>query len=327
MTRESPLMTAVVFDGKKLFVTKTPLPVPGNNEVLVKVLKAGICNTDLEITRGYVPDFNGIPGHEFVGIIAEACDTSIIGKRCTAEINYGCGTCDYCRNGMERHCPKRTVLGIINRNGAFAEYIAVPVKNITFIPDAIPDNRAVFIEPLAAALEILDQISITAKHTVLLWGEGKLGLLIGQVLSTTGCSLTIAGKHADKMAFIENNKVKKVLAENFQDGKYDIVIEATGNPSVFNRALLNVKPRGTLVLKSTYANDITFNPSSVVVDEITILGSRCGRFAEAIAFMSKNDIPFERLISREFHISSALEAFEYSAKPGILKVVLDVART
>ena len=168
-------------------------------------------------------------------------------------------------------------MGIIKQNGAFAEYISVPGNNITLIPDAIPDNRAIFIEPLAAALEILDQISVTAKHTVLLMGDGKLGLLIGQVLSTTGCSLTIAGKHADKLALIENNSVKKVPAEDFQDGKYDIVIEATGNPSALKQALDNVKPRGTLVLKSTYAGEIRFNPSfltdalkAIAVEEINM---------------------------------------------------------
>lgn len=319
-------MAAVFFDGK-LRVEKVPKPQRNNGDVLIRVTKAGICNTDHEIIHGYVPGFNGIPGHEFIGIVEESDDDLLVGKRCTAEINCSCGTCEYCQNNLGRHCPDRTVLGIINRNGAFAEYISVPEKNVVLIPDTIPDNRAIFIEPLAAALEILEQVTITKNSKVLLLGDGKLGLLIGYVLSITECDLTVVGKHPDKLAFLKNYTAQTVLLNDFKNSVYDIVIEATGNPSAFKRALLNVKPRGTVILKSTYADTLNFDPSKIVVDEITIIGSRCGRFSAAIDFLNQNDIALEKLISREMKFHDALEAFEYSAKSDTLKVVLNISDT
>lgn len=317
-------MTAVSFD-EKLRVEKVPKPQRNKGEVLIRVTKAGICNTDHEIIHGYVPGFNGIPGHEFIGIVEESDDDLLVGKRCTSEINCSCGTCEYCQNNLGRHCPDRTVLGIINRNGAFAEYLSVPERNVVLIPDAIPDDRAIFIEPLAAALEILEQVTISKDSKVLLFGDGKLGLLIGYVVSSTECDLTVVGKHRDKLALLDNYSVKTVLLNDFIDKKFDIVIEATGNPSAFNRALLNVKPRGSIIFKSTYAGELNFNPSKVVVDEITIIGSRCGRFSAAIDFLNQNDIALEKLISREMKFHDALEAFEYSAKSDTLKVVLNIS--
>ncbi len=291
MSEKSINMTALVFDGK-LQVKTVPKPKRGPNEVLIQVTMAGICNTDLEIIRGYISGFNNIPGHEFLGLVKEADDTSIIGKRCTAEINCSCGRCDYCRNGLGRHCPERTVLGIINRSGAFAEYICVPKENLFLVPDTLADKRAIFIEPLAAALEILDQVKINQDSKVLLLGDGKLGLLIGYVLASKGCNLTIVGKHPEKLANVTGKNVKNFLLSNHTNSKYDIVVEATGNVSAFEKALQNVKPRGTLILKSTYADDINFNPSQVIIDEITIIGSRCGDFQKAINFMLKNDPKF-----------------------------------
>ena len=324
MTHNTTEMTALIFDGI-LRLEKIPIPQRKKGEVLIRVTKAGICTTDHEIIQGYVPGFNQIPGHEFIGIIDKAEDELLIGKRCTAEINISCGSCEYCCNSLGRHCPDRSVLGIINRNGAFAEYLSVPDKNVILIPDTIPDNRAIFIEPLAASLEILEQVTIKRDSKVLLLGDGKLGLLIGQVLSTLGCDLTVVGKHRDKLALLDNDNVKTVLLNDFIDKKFDIVIEATGNPSAFKRALLNVKPRGTVILKSTYADTFNFDPSKIVVDEITIIGSRCGRFSDAIDFLNQNDIPFEKLISREMKFYDALEAFEYSAKSDTLKVVLNIS--
>lgn len=316
-------MNAVIFDGE-LRIEKVPKPLFKKGEVLIKVTKAGICNTDLEIIRGYIPGFKGIPGHEFIGIVEEADDDSLIGKRCTAEINCACGACEYCKNGLSRHCPDRTVLGIISRNGAFAEYVSVPEENVVIIPESISDNRAIFIEPLAAALEILEQVKIEKDAKVLLLGDGKLGLLIGYVLPSTGCDVTVIGKHRKKLSLLENYNVKTVLLNDFIDSKFDIVIEATGNPSAFNKALLNVKPRGTVILKSTYEGGFDFNPSSVVVNEITIIGSRCGRFSDAIDFLCKYAVPLERLISKEMLLKDAIEAFEYSAEPDTLKVTLNV---
>jgi len=314
---------AVIFD-KTLRLEQVPKPVCSPDEVLIKVTHAGICNTDHEIISGYVPGFNGIPGHEFIGIVEEADDTSLVGKRATAEINCACGTCAFCLKGMGRHCPNRTVLGIINRNGAWAEYISVPKKNLVLIPDTIPDNRAIFIEPLAAALEILEQVSITPDTSALVFGDGKLGLLIGHVFASTKCDLTVVGLSKGKMALLDYPTVKMVVLPEFIDTKYDVVIEATGNFSAFERALKNVKPRGTLVIKSTYAGEFQFNPSSIVVDEITIVGSRCGLFSNAIEFLSNNDIALERMISREFSLDDTLEAFEYSSQAETLKVVLRI---
>jgi 2-desacetyl-2-hydroxyethyl bacteriochlorophyllide A dehydrogenase len=324
LTEKLTEMAALVFNGK-FHIKNVPKPLRNANEVLIRVTMAGICNTDLEITRGYIPGFNGIPGHEFIGIIEEADDTTLSGKKCTAEINCACGTCEYCKNDLGRHCPNRTVLGIINRNGAFAEYICVPEKNIVLIPDSIPDNHAIFIEPLAAALEILDQVTINRETDVLLLGDGKLGLLAGYVLASTGCNLMIVGKHPEKLAHITNKNTKTVLLSEFTDSKFDIVVEATGNASAFEKALQNVKPRGTLVLKSTYAGAFQFNPSRVVVDEISIIGSRCGEFPKAIEFLLHNNtLPVEKLISAEMKLEDGIKAFEYSALPDVLKVILNI---
>jgi threonine dehydrogenase-like Zn-dependent dehydrogenase len=277
-------MKAVTFNGK-LKISNVPKPIINKNETIIRVTKAGICNTDHEIIKGYVPNYRGILGHEFIGIVKNSSDSSLTGKRCTAEINFACNNCEYCNNGLQRHCPNRSVMGIINSNGAMAEYIAVPTENVVIIPDEIEDRNAIFIEPLAAALEILDQISINHDHNILLIGDGKLGILISQVLATLKCNITHIGKHQSKLNLFNNNNIKKVLLKNFKTTeKFDIIIEASGNSSAFDMALSNIKPRGTIILKSTYSNDFNFNPSTVVVNEISIIGSRCGRFSSAINF-------------------------------------------
>lgn len=316
-------MKACIFDGI-LRVDEVEKPDRQTGEILIRVTTAGICNTDHEILRGYVPGFNGIPGHEFIGIVEDADTASLVGRRCTAEINCACGSCEFCRQGLGRHCPHRSVVGIMNRNGAFAEYIVVPQENCVLIPDTIPDTRALFIEPLAAALEILDQVTINQDTSVLCIGDGKLGLLIAHVLAATGCATTVVGKHPEKLALLHYSSITSVLVDEFTDGKYDVVIEATGNGSVFDRALRNVKPRGILVLKSTYAEGFTFNPSPVVVHEITIIGSRCGRFNAALDFLASHECALERMISREFDLDRITEAFEYSSRSEVLKVILRI---
>lgn len=322
MVNLDSLMTAVLYD-ENLRVVKVPKPKRKENEVLIKVVMAGLCNTDIEITRGYIPGFNGIIGHEFVGIIEEADEPELSGKRCTAEINCGCGICEFCMEGLNRHCPNRTVLGIISRNGCFAEYVCVPRENVILIPDSIPDNRALFIEPLAAALEIIDQVSLSEKSTVLLLGDGKLGLLIAHVLAATGCSLTIVGKHAEKLKHLTNNQyVTSVLLNDFIDSQFDIVVEATGNNSSFERAIKNCKPRGIVVLKSTYAGNLQFNLSPVVVNEITLIGSRCGKFSNAIDFLINHSTQLENMISAEIALKDALQAFKYSESHDVLKIIL-----
>ena len=314
-------MKAVCFDGS-LKLCDVDKPKPADSEVLIRVSLAGICNTDHEITRGYIPGFNGIPGHEFLGYVEEADDSSLIGRRVTAEINISCGKCELCRKGLGRHCSSRSVLGIINRNGAMAEYVVVPQENVFEIPSSIPDTDAIFIEPLAAALEILEQVSIGKEQTVLLLGDGKLALLIARVISTTGCSLTMVGKHPEKLELLDGLGIETILSGDFKPSSYDIVIEASGNPSAFALGLECVKPRGAFVLKSTYAGSMSFNPSAIVVNEITLTGSRCGRFEAAIKFLEEQRPGVGKMISREFPMESALEAFAYSAQPGSLKVVL-----
>lgn len=316
-------MKAVTYD-RKLSLSEVPKLRFYENETLIRVTHAGICNTDHEITAGYVPGFSGIIGHEFIGIVEESETSDLIGKRVTAEINCACGSCEYCRQGLGRHCPKRTVLGIIGRSGAMAEYVSVPVENVVTIPDEIPDERAVFIEPLAAALEILEQLPITPKHTVLLIGDGKLALLIAYVLASTGCRTTIVGKHPEKLAKVRHLDLEIQTLDRFTNGAYDIVVEAAGKPAAFDTALRNVKPRGTIVLKSTYAERITIDMAPVVVNEITLIGSRCGRFPAAIRFLEEHKPALENLISDRFPLSRAEEAFVRSAESKSLKVVLTV---
>ncbi len=236
-------MKALLFDGS-LRLADVPSPVQRPGEVLIRVTKAGICNTDHEITRGYVTGFRGILGHEFLGIVADAGDRSLVGGRVSAEINCGCGTCDFCSRGMARHCPNRTVIGIQSHSGAFAEFIAVPKENVVTIPHTIPDTTAIFVEPLAAALEIREQVDLT-KKTVLLLGDGKLGLLIANVLSTAGCDCLVVGKHASNLDMIGRLGIKTALLENFQKKQFNVVIEASGNPDAFPLALECVEPRGT----------------------------------------------------------------------------------
>lgn len=314
-------MKAVYFDGR-LSVRDIERPVRKEGEVLIQVQYAGICNTDFEITRGYVPGFDGVLGHEFIGIVTEADDPALLGRRVTVEINCACGSCEFCRQGLGRHCTNRTVLGIIGRNGVMAEFVAVPKENVVLIPDHIPDRTAVFIEPLAAALEILEQRNINSGEKVLLIGDGKLALLIALVMKETGCDLTVVGKHDSKLGIARNWGIRTILLGSFTQSAYDVVIEASGNSSGFDLGLSCVKPRGTLVLKSTYGGSISFNPARVVVDEITIIGSRCGRFEEALRFLDRFRPDLSVLISGEFDIDSAVVAFAFAAGSGSLKVLL-----
>jgi len=317
-------MKAVVFDGT-LKVCDLEQPKRKKDEVLIKVSHAGICNTDHEIIKGYIPNFKGILGHEFFGFVVDADDSRYIGKRVTGEINIACGDCEFCKNGLGRHCPNRSVLGILNKDGAFAEFITLPIKNVVEIPPNIPDSHAIFIEPLAAAVEILEQMTITQDHSVLLIGDGKLAILIAYVLKSTGCKLTVAGKHGHKLKLLEESGIKTILLSNFEKTQFDICVEASGNPSGFNLGLECVKPRGTLILKSTYTAPFSFNPFSIIVNEITVLGSRCGRFDRAIQFLQTHRFPLERLISSVFDLKDAVAAFEFSERHESLKVLLRIS--
>ncbi|HEX9501902.1 MAG TPA: alcohol dehydrogenase catalytic domain-containing protein [Thermoanaerobaculia bacterium] len=286
-------MRALWLENQKLSL-RTDVAKP--DAPMVRVLFAGICNTDIELTRGYYP-FRGVPGHEFVG--------ELNGKRVAGEINAVCHTCDACVSGRPTHCENRTVLGIKGRNGAFAEYLTLPVENLHVIPDAIETEEAVFIEPLAAALEIQEQIAISPDDRVLVIGHGKLGRLIARTFAQTGCNLTVATRGA-------------VVPEK----RFDVVVECSGNPAGFEIARRAVRPRGTIVMKSTYAGDLTVNASSLVVDEITLIGSRCGPFDKAIDLLAARKVDVRDLIDAVYPLGDALAAFDHAQRKGALKVLI-----
>ncbi len=318
-------MKAVVFNKTLELINYYQKPVPASSEALVKVLMAGICNTDLEIARGY-QGFRGIPGHEFVGIVEEVNSRSkeLIGKRVVGEINCGCGTCDFCQKGLKNHCRQRRVLGIKSKNGALAEYLTLPVENLFDVPEQVSDEEAVFSEPLAAAYSIPEQIHIKPTDRVAVLGDGKLGLLTAMVLQHSGAELCLVGKHQKKLALAGNRQIQTLLLEDLsKDISFDLVVEATGSPAGFELAQAILKPLGTLVLKSTVAESKELNLSSLVVNEITLVGSRCGPFPTAIRALENKTIDVKPLISSIFQADKALEAFKAAAEKNTLKVLVD----
>lgn len=318
-------MKALEFNKELKITQNMPIPELKNGEALIKILTAGICNTDIEITKGYM-GFSGILGHEFVGIVEKINDKNqdLLNQRVVGEINCGCGTCKYCLNGLENHCPSRTVLGIFNRNGCFAEYITLPVKNLLKVPENVSNKEAVFVEPIAAAFEILEQIEIKPTDKILILGDGKLGLLTSLVLNLTQTEVALVGKHQEKLDIAKNQNVQtKLLSDLSVEKNYDIVVDATGSINGFELALKLVKPRGTIVLKSTVASEKPLNLAPVVIDEIKIVGSRCGPFKPALNALEKKLIDVKPLISKEFNFNDALEAFELSKTRGILKILIN----
>jgi len=299
-----------------------PLPAIAADEALVRVLRAGICNTDLELLRGYYP-YQGVLGHEFVGIV-ERGPENLLNKRVVGEINATCGHCRYCLTGQSTHCENRTVLGIVNRNGAFAEYLALPVKNLHPVPDSVSTDAATFTEPIAAALEIQEQVTITPQTKVLVVGDGKLGQLVAQTLALTGCDLLAIGRHGEKLANLTAQNIATGFAEAVTDRVFDIAVECTGNPDGFAIARRALRPRGILILKSTYANQLSLDISSIVVDEITLIGSRCGPFSKALKLLAENKIKVDNLIQAKYPLNEGLAAFKHAKKRGILKVLLEM---
>jgi threonine dehydrogenase-like Zn-dependent dehydrogenase len=293
------------------------------NEALIKIRKAGICSTDLELVKGYYP-YTGVLGHEFVGEVVEAEDASWIGQRVVGEINVVCGQCEQCLNGRSSHCENRTVLGITNRDGTFAEYTQLPIANLHRVPDSVLDEMAVFTEPLAAALEIQQQIQIRPNDRVLLVGAGRLGQLIAQTLALTGCDLRVVARHSHQQDLLKARHIRMMAEDEVQPWRWDVVVEATGSPDGFALARKAVRPRGTLVMKSTYKGEMSVNFSSIVVDEINIVGSRCGPFAPALRLMESRQVDPTVLIRDEFKLQDALKAFERAAEPGVLKVLVEV---
>lgn len=290
-------------------------------EALIQIRKAGICSTDLELIKGYYP-FAGILGHEFVGVVQDAPDKSWVGARVVGDINATCGKCEACLNGRPTHCENRTVLGIANRDGIFAEYTTLPLENLHRVPDSVPDEMAVFAEPLAAALEIQQQIQIRPMDRVLVVGAGRLGQLIAQTLALTGCDLHVVARHSLQQNLLTARGIRITSEAEIQPHKWDIVVEVTGSADGFNLARKAVRPRGTMVMKSTYKGDMTVNFSSIVVDEITIIGSRCGPFEPALRLMEKREVDPTVLIMDEYPLKDALRAFEKAAQPGVLKVLV-----
>ena len=314
-------MKATIFDGKHITLDKN-YPDPEFNETLVRVSLAGICGTDLEILDGYM-QYNGILGHEFVGVIEKSNNSDLIGKRVVGEINAGCGKCDSCVNGMERHCPSRTVLGILKRNGAFAEFLSLPEKNLHIIPDSISDEQAVFVEPLAAAFEINEQVSLKPEWNVAVVGDGRLAQLIIQVIKLTCSNITCFGKHEKKLEGLVQSGIKiKVGIESTDEQLFDLVIEATGSNSGFSDTMKLVKPRGTVILKSTIASRKNLDLTPTIINEITLIGSRCGLFKPAIEALASGKISVNSMIDSTFSLEKFEDAIIYAKKPDTLKVFL-----
>lgn len=304
-------------------LTDIPVPELPPGEALVRVLRAGICNTDLELLRGYYP-YTGILGHEFVGLVEQGPE-HLLNKRVVGEINAVCGHCRFCRRGQPTHCENRTVLGIVNRHGAFAEYLCLPIKNLHPIPENVPTNAATFTEPLAAALEIQQQVILNRDDRLLVVGDGKLGQLVAQTLALTGCELLVIGRHPEKLALLKARGIQTGLVDAVKERAFDIVVECTGNPEGFAIARQALRPRGTLVLKSTYAGNLSLDASSLVVDEITLIGSRCGPFPPAIELLATAKVDVEPLIHAHYPLSQGLSAFEEAQRRGVLKVLLDIS--
>jgi threonine dehydrogenase-like Zn-dependent dehydrogenase len=313
-------MRALVFDGKKLEIAEVPLPERGEGEALIRVIAAGICATDIEITKGY-SGFTGIIGHEFVGRVKEAEDKNLIGRRVVGEINIGCGKCRYCLSSDPRHCPERSVLGIKGREGAMADYLTLPERNLHLVPDGLSDEEAVFAEPLAAALEILEEVHIRPSLRVALLGDGKLGQLIAQALALSGVELTVFGKNERKLALLRHLAV--TASSDTPAGEYDIVIEATGSPKGLPLACSLVKPEGKVVVKSTFSQDKgMIDVTDLVVRELTVIGSRCGPFPPAIRLLSRGLVDVRRLITAVIPFDRAIEGFSLAGKRDSLKVII-----
>ena len=335
-------MQAVWLENNQISLRDVPKPAkPG--EALIRIRRAGICGTDLELVRGYYP-FTGIPGHEFVGEIvslpesdnssrwsfqsqaptgcfAKTLESTEL-RRVVGEINAACGYCEQCRGGRPTHCEQRTVLGIKDRDGVFAEYINLPLENLHPVPDSVPDEMAVFTEPLAAALEIQQQVHIQPTDRILLVGAGRLGQLIAQTLALTGAGLRVLARHPLQKKLLTDRGIELIDEADIQPWRWDVVVEATGSTAGFDIARKAIRPRGTFVLKSTYKGEMTLNLSSVVVDEINIVGSRCGPFEPALRLMEQKLVDPTVLIAAEFGLSEALRAFDEAGKTGLLKVLV-----
>jgi alcohol dehydrogenase len=308
-------MLSVHLENGRVEVQKQPLPRLTKGFARIRMLAAGICSTDLELQRGYY-GFSGTPGHEFVGELLD-------GSRVAGEINLACDRCDWCARGLGRHCPHRTVLGIVKHPGTFREFLTLPVKNLHQVPKSIPTEHAVFIEPVAAACEILDQIKIAKGKQIAVLGDGKLGLLIAQVLQAHGASVLLFGRHKEKMRLVEwSGAVTEVLADRLPERAFPIVVDATGSSNGLQSAIAMCEPRGTVVMKSTVHGLVPLNTAPAIVNEITLVGSRCGRFEPALRLLASGKVRVGNLISEQYPLHRAADAFDRASLKGILKVLL-----
>ena len=313
---------ALSFDGSEAAVIDRDVPTRGDGQVMVRPRLAGICNTDLEIVRGYM-GYRGTLGHEVVGIV-EAGDDRWRGKRVVSEINFACGRCDLCREGLGRHCPTRTVMGILDQEGAFAERVAVPVANLHEVPGGVTDEEAVFAEPLAAAFEIAEQIAIPSGRQALVLGDGKLGMLIAQVLHHLGARVLAVGKHDDHLAILRERGIATVLFDDWDRTKRDLVVDATGSKEGFALAVAATRPRGTLVLKTTVADRDSSSLAPLVIDEITVVGSRCGPFPPALAALAEGRIDVTSMVDARYPLNEGVVALDRAGERGALKVLLEM---
>ncbi len=312
--------------------TDVPISKPSRGEALIRVHLAGVCATDLQLLQGYKGDFRGVLGHEFVGtVVAAPGNETWVGRRVVAEINHGCGECALCQDGLAKHCPNRRALGITNWDGAFADYLTMPVANLHPVPAALGDEQAVFTEPLAAALRILEQVHIGPDSRVYVLGDGRLGNLVAQALARTGCNLTVIGRHPEKLALFHRLGMATAVADNPADltgllaRPAHVVVDATGTPTGIETAIALTRPTGTVVLKSTVAEKLErFDLSQLAVDEVTILGSRCGPFAPALRLLAAGAIVTDPLIHARFGLNDAVAALEQAGQRGVLKVLIDM---
>ena len=332
-------MRALLYQNNTLTLEQNfPKPSLESGEALIRVLQAGICNTDLEITRGYLA-FQGVLGHEFVGIVetvhegsGASTPRSLIGKRVVGEINAACrrSDCYHCQHNMPTHCPHRTTLGILKRDGAFAEYLTLPIENLHLVPDNVSDEEAVFVEPLAANFEMVEQVHLKPTDSVAILGDGKMGQLAAQVLTLSGCEVIMVGKHEEKLALAAKHGVHTRLLDDLHSftlenrRRVDVVVESSGSAQGLELALRLVRPRGTIILKSTVADKNTLDLAPIVIDEIRVQGSRCGPFAPALRALSQKLVNVRPLISARYTLDEGLDAFKRAGEKGVLKVLMRV---